>query len=251
MLPPLLQPQPKQGVLIMNVKALLAGVGLAALLYGGPARAANTAITMWNTLNPGGAETAIGTDEADLAVSNFGGVTVTLSFVSRGTNPNDLTEGNIGIRNTTATTQTLRIIAGANGYLGPSNGFSLTGTIGATLGISDFAGSFFADQTNSLNGESLSVNGLDIGDFNSGSLSGPQSFAFNGFGADKLLGPYGLAESLTLTLAPGASVFVSGVSMDASAVPEPKTWALMGVGFGLMALMGWKRRKTDRLAVLA
>jgi PEP-CTERM motif len=213
-----------------------------------PAFAANTAITMWNTADPGGAETAIGTDDADLAVSNFNGVTVTLSSVSKGTSPSDLTEGNIGIRNTTGTIQTLRIIAGANGYLDNPIGFTLTGTIGATLGLSDLSGSFFADAANSLNGQSLSVTGLDIGDFDSGSLLGPKSFSFNGFGPDALTGPYGLAESLTLTLAPGASVFVQGVSMDASAVPEPRTWAMMGIGFALMGLVGWKRRKTARLA---
>ena len=228
--------------------ALLASAALAALTLSAPAFAANTAITMWNTANPLGAETAIGTDDADLAVSNFNGVTVTLSSVSRGTNPTDLTEGNIGIRNTTGTIQTLRIIAGANGYLDNPIGFTLTGTIGATLGLSDLAGSFFADAANSLNGQSLSVTGLDIGDFNSGSLLGPQSFSFNGFGPDHLTGPYGLAESLTLTLAPGASVFVQGVSMDASAVPEPRTWAMFGIGFALMGLVGWRRRKTARLA---
>lgn len=232
------------------MKSLLATTALAAALtLSAPAFAANTAITMWNTADPGGAETAIGTDDADLAVSNFNGVTVTLSFVSRGTNPTDLTEGNLGIRNTTNSVQTLRIIAGANGYLDNPTGFTLTGTIGATLGISDFSGSFFADQTNSLNGESLSVNGLDIGDFNSGILNGPQSFSFNGLGLDGLTGPYGLAESLTLTLKPGASIFVQGVSMDASAVPEPKTWAMLLGGFALMGLMGWRRSKTPRLAL--
>ena len=84
-----------------------------------------------------------------------------------------------------------------------------------------------------------------------GSLVGPASFSFNGFGADSLKGPYGLAEELTLTLQPGASVFVQGMSMDASAVPEPKTWAMMGLGFGLMALMGYKRSRKDRLAAFA
>jgi hypothetical protein len=128
--------------------------------------------------------------------------------------------------------------------------FTLTGTIGATLGGSDLFGSFFADNTNTLNGENLSVVGTDIGDFNSGGLNGPQSFSFNGLGLDGLTGPYGLAESLTLTLQPGARIFVQGVSMDATAVPEMKTWAMLGAGFGLMALMGLKRSRKDRLAAI-
>jgi hypothetical protein len=236
----------------MNVRALLAGAALAALMYEGPARAADTALILWNQANPGDFESALGTGSADLTASNFDGVTVTLSFVSRGTLPNDLTEGNIGIRNTTDTVQTLRIIAGANNYLGPSNGFTLTSTIGATLGGSDLTGSFFTDQTNSLNGQGFTITGTDIGDFNSGALTGPQSFSFNGLGFDSLKTPYGLAESLSLTLQPGASVFVQGISMDANAVPEPKTWAMLGIGFGLMAIMGFKRRhKASRFAIEA
>ena len=38
--------------------------------------------------------------------------------------------------------------------------------------------------------------------------------------------------------------------MDASAVPEPKTWAMLGVGFGVMAFMGFKRSRKDRLATI-
>ena len=92
--------------------ALLAGMALAA-----PAMAlGDTAIIMWNTANPGATfESALGFDEADLALSNIGGVTITASSVQRGTSPTDLTEANIGIRNTTGTIQVLRIIAGANG----------------------------------------------------------------------------------------------------------------------------------------
>ena len=227
--------------------ALLAGMALAA-----PAMAlGDTAIIMWNTANPGATfESALGFDEADLALSNIGGVTITASSVQRGTSPTDLTEANIGIRNTTGTIQVLRIIAGANGYLDNPTGFTLTSTIGGKLGGYDLSGSFFADQTNSLNGQGFSVTGLDIGDFDSGSLVGPASFSFNGFGLDSLTGPYGLAESLTLTLQPGASVFVQGMSMDASAVPEPKTWAMLGVGFGVMAFMGFKRSRKDRLATI-
>ena len=215
-----------------------------------PALAANTAIIMWNTADPGGFESALGTDEADLALSNLGGITITASSVQKGTNPNDLTEANIGIRNTTDAVQVLRIIAGANGFFGPSDAFTLTGTVGGRLGGYDLTGSFFADQTNSLNGTGFSINGVDIGNFDSGNLLGPASFAFNGFGTDALTGSYGLAESLTLTLQPGATVFVQGMSMDASAVPEPSTWAMGILGFGLIAAMGWKRSRKDRLATI-
>jgi hypothetical protein len=33
------------------------------------------------------------------------------------------------------------------------------------------------------------------------------------------------------------------------AVPEPSTWAMFGLGFGALGLMGWKKSRTNRLAV--
>jgi hypothetical protein len=95
----------------------------------------------------------------------------------------------------------------------------------------------------------LSVTGTQIGSFDSGALTGPESFAFNGSGLSSLLTPYGLAEELTLTLAPGATVFIQGMSMDASAVPEPGTWAMMGLGFAFIAFLGMRNRKTARFAI--
>ena len=35
----------------------------------------------------------------------------------------------------------------------------------------------------------------------------------------------------------------------AGAVPEPGTWALLGIGFAGLGLAGWKRSRTNRLAV--
>jgi hypothetical protein len=214
-----------------------------------PAYAANTAITLWNGANPGDAESATGTNAAAILGSNLDGITISVSAASRATDPNGLSEGNITITNTTGTIQVLHIIAGANGYLGPSIDFNLTGTIGVDSGTATLGGSFFADQTNSLNGTSLSVTGADLGDFLSAALTGPHSFSFNGTGVDSLIGTYGLAESLTLTLAPGAIVGVQNVSMDVATVPEPSTWAMMGVGFALMGLFGLRKRRQPRFAV--
>lgn len=45
----------------------------------------------------------------------------------------------------------------------------------------------------------------------------------------------------------GANVLLSSFGGTTSSVPEPSTWALMGLGFGMMALFGVKRR-VNRLA---
>ena len=64
-----------------------------------------------------------------------------------------------------------------------------------------------------------------------------------------MAGTYGLAESLTLTLQAGATIGVQSISMDASAVPEPSVWAMLGIGFAAMAVMGFKRKR-NRLVTI-
>lgn len=233
------------------MKRLLLASTLLAAVGASPAMAADTAIILWNTNDPGGFESATGTGSAAVATSNLDGVTITLSNVSKGTGPNELTEGNIQVTNTDSTAQTLKIIAGANGYPGPSTTFALTGTIGVTAGMADFGVQYAVDSANSLNGTSETLVGTGINSFDSGSLTGPFSFSKNLIGIDGVLGPYGMAEELTLTLQPGASVFVQGASMEAVAVvPEPSTWAMALGGFGLLGLLGWRKARTNRLATL-
>jgi hypothetical protein len=220
-----------------------------------PAWAANTALTLWNSTNPGGAETATGTDSAIISGSNLGGITITTSGATRLTSPNNsLTESNLFISNTTGTVQTLDIIAGANDYLGPSGLFNASATVLIASGQAELTGSFFVDPTNAALGNGTNtgpVIGTQIGGtFDSGLLTGPFSFSANSpLVPFSVTGTYGMAESLQLTLQPGAFVGVQSISMDASPVPEPGTWALMGLGFGLMALLGLRKRSTPRFAV--
>jgi hypothetical protein len=204
---------------------------------------------MWNSGNVGDIVSSSGTGSVDVGPQNLDGISITLSFANRGTKPNSLTGANINIDNTSSTTQTLNVIFGANGYLGAADDFAISGTVLTALGTSDLMGSFFVDQANDLNGLSTSVVGTDIGNFNSASLVGPKSFSFNGDGLDSVMGPFGMAERLTLTLAPGAEVAVQGMAM--TAVPEPKTWAMLILGFGMMAFMGARKVRKDRLAAIA
>jgi PEP-CTERM motif len=213
-----------------------------------PAMAANTALILWNAADPGDAEAATGTGSAVLSSSDLDGITITVSNVNRETSPNGMTENNVNITNTTGTTQVLRIIAGSNGFAGPTNEIGLSATILTALGTSDLAGSFFSNEGTFLNGTTLSVTGTDIENFDSGPLTGPRSFSFNGEVADLLTGQYGLAESLTLTLQAGATIGVQSISMDATnAVPEPSTWAMGIAGFAMLAGFGWKRSRKNRI----
>lgn len=228
-------------------RLLLASTFLAAAAA--PAAAADTAIIMWNGANPGGAEVASGTGSASIGPTNLGGIVVTLTTANKDLAPNGLSGDNILVTNIDSTAQTLDVIFGANGYPGPSSKFSLSGTIIANVvsgGVSqaDLAGSYFVDASNTLNGLSTAVVGTNISNFDSGLLTGPDSFSFNGFGTDNVLGTYGMAERLTLTLQPGASIGVQGISMEAvKGVPEPSTWAMMFGGFALLGYAAYRRNR--------
>ena len=233
---------------LLLMTALLGAVGMS------PAMAADSALTLWNDANPGGAVTAIGTTTAVLSGSSLSGITISTSGVSRATVPaNSMTESNLFITNTTGTVQTLDILAGTNGFFGPSNAFNASATILIGTGSAELTGQFFVDQGNTLNGVNTGpVVGTQIGGtFDSGLLTGPFSFSSNSpnvpFSVNSL---YGMAEELQLTLQPGAFVGVQSISMNAvNVVPEPGTWAMGIAGFGLLGILGLRKRRVPRFAV--
>ena len=228
--------------------ALLGAVGLS------PALAADTALTLWNSSNPGGAVTAIGTTTAVLSGSSLGGITISTSGVLRETVPNNgMTESNLFITNTTGSVQTLDILAGTNSFLGPNNAFNASATILIGTGSAELTGEFFVDPLNTLNGMNTGpVVGTQIGGtFDSGLLTGPFSFSSNSPDVPfSVTGLYGMAEELQLTLQPGAFIGVQSISMNATnAVPEPSTWAMLLGGFGLIGILGLRKRRVPRFAV--
>ena len=61
--------------------------------------------------------------------------------------------------------------------------------------------------------------------------------------------PFSMTEGARLNLIAGGSVTGFNQS-EISGVPEPGTWALLGAGFGLMALLGLKRSRKERLQTI-
>ena len=225
-------------------KLLLAGTILAAI-GAVPARADNVALFMWNGL---ATDNGSSSGSITLSSSSLGDITITKSKATRLTNPNGLGEANIDVENSSTTqTETLNILAGANGFSSKADEFKLTGAIFNLVGKSTMSASYFVDSTNSLNGLSEIVTGTDIKNWSSPLLTGVDSFAFNGKGFDSVGAPYGLAERLTITLEPGTSIAIDGIGM--TAVPELPIWAMLLPGFGLLGLVGLKRGKQSRFAI--
>jgi hypothetical protein len=58
-----------------------------------------------------------------------------------------------------------------------------------------------------------------------------------------------MTEGAALILRSGGSITGFNQAMESTARPEPKPWAMLGLGFGLMALLGYRKRK-DRLQTI-
>ena len=80
-------------------------------------------------------------------------------------------------------------------------------------------------------------------------MSNPDSFAGSNFARFVANSPFSMEEQATLNLIAGGSITGFNQSMT-TGVPEPKTWAMLGLGFAVMTFMGFKRRKGDRLVTL-
>ena len=237
-------------------RLLLAGTVLAGL--GSSALAADSALTLWNDANPGGAVTATGTGSAVISGSSLGGITISTSGVQRGVVPGpNMTESNLFITNTSGVVQTLDIIAGTNGFLGPGQpvqrqrdhprrGGADSRTVRRVLCLI---------RLNTLNGVNTGpIVGTQLGGtFDSGVLTGPFSFSFNSADVPfSVTGLFGMAEGAATRPAAGGvrrgSIDLDGVR--STRCRSSRRGAMACLGSAGVALMTVKRRKTALYASL-
>jgi hypothetical protein len=163
----------------------------------------------------------------------------------------DLSSSNLTIFNNGATTGTLRMVVGDTDFAIPVTGIRESGSLTFNEGIgSSGTLSFFADHADGQpGGIGLSTPGTLLDAFTDFVNSTPDSFAGthdSAFFANSL---FSMAEAASLTMVGGSNITGFNEAME-TGVPEPKTWAMLGMGFAMMAFLGYKRRK-DRLATFA
>ena len=156
------------------------------------------------------------------------------------------------IQNTGATLGHLTAIVGDTNFIGPVNDVreSASLTFNQAVGSGASTLRFFADPANGQPaGIGLNIPGQLLFTTSGTPTTDPDSFA--GTHSDPFFAPglFSMTETADLALRGSGSITGFNESMQTSSViPEPRTWAMMLIGFALMGVVGWKRRLRDRLA---
>ena len=157
------------------------------------------------------------------------------------------------IQNSGSTLGHLGIIVGDNNFLGPITGVneSASLTFNSAVGSGASTLNFFADTANGQPaGPGLNIPGSLLFTASGAPATDPDSFAGSNASLFSALGPFSLTETANLALRAGGSItgFNESMATVNTPIPEPRTWAMLIIGFGLLAGMGVKRKIKDRLA---
>ena len=173
--------------------------------------------------------------------------TLTQSTFGR-TNILQLSSSNIAA----SSARTITFVASDNNFLNPTSFIKSSASLTFNANIPDATDStlkFWADHVNTQGANPTNTPGTLLETVSGHATADPDSFSgsrTDPFFADS---PFSMTEGASLALRAGGSVTGFNQS-EISGVPEPQTWALMGVGFGFVAFMGFKRSRKDRLATI-
>jgi hypothetical protein len=219
-------------------------LGTTALIaFAAPAGASTIDLTV--TVNGVSQTFTSSTGSLTLSSANVNGVVITQSFAFSDLNPDTLNISSAGIFNKTGNTASYSAILSANDFVGPvtSISFSGSGTFDHSNGTT-YTYNYWANADNALiTSLPPPAGSTPIVSF-SGVISGnTDSFSQNGTGAFVAAGPFSMTEEWNAMLVKGTDVVSRGQDMIATPVPEPATWAMMGMGLAMLAGFRWKRSR--------
>jgi hypothetical protein len=148
---------------------------------------------------------------------------------------------------------TVTLLASDTDFVKPVSFINNSGslTFNANVGAPDSTLQFWADTLNRQGANPNNTPGTLLETVFGHAVTNPDSFSGSKVDAFSASAPFSMTEGARLALIGTGSVTGFNQSMT-SGVPEPKTWAMLILGFGLMALMGVRRaRKSNRLATFA
>jgi hypothetical protein len=204
-------------------------------------------------------DSTIGTLE--LANQTFAGVQVNGSLqTSVGTvlTPGvpTINTGSFSIINKNHVPVTITVAVGDINFLGPVNTFDASGSgtwqngpLGQKVAGSKIVMNWYDDPTNTQGaGTPFSHPGNLLFSFTQTATGNADSFSASDAGLVSDIGNFSMTETAVITLMPGAELVSRGQTEIKMAIPEPSTWAMMGLGFTALGYAGFRRRPATRLA---
>jgi hypothetical protein len=154
------------------------------------------------------------------------------------------------IENLTATPLTVTLLASDTDFLAPTTFVINSGslTFNANVGAPDSTLKFWADPANVQGANPTNTPGTLLETVAGHALTDPDSFSGSKTAAFIASDPFSMTEGAALALRASGSVTGFSQSMTTGAIPEPKTWTMLGIGFGLIAAMTFRRSRKNRLA---
>lgn len=167
---------------------------------------------------------------------------------------NNLSMSSFDIKNTGATTGTVTLLVSDTNFVGPTKRVneSASLTFNNNVGAGPSTLQFFADPLNRQGANPTNTPGFLLNSVTGTAFENPDSFAGTFETGVAFPSIFSMTEAARINLLGGGSItgFDQDMQAASSAVPEPKTWAMLAMGFGLMAMLGLKSRK-NRLATFA
>jgi hypothetical protein len=164
-----------------------------------------------------------------------------------------LSTSSLSVTNTTGSAL-VATVAVSDTNFAPFTGNFATSANGEWIGVAGATanGGFFIDPANAQGAiNAFSVPGSMIDSFSATSGALTLAFAHNGETFMALDSPFSMTEQAIFVLPAGEELLNRGQAIvGTAAVPEPSTWALLASGFGLVGLLGMKRRR-NRLGEFA
>lgn len=182
--------------------------------------------------------------------TTIGGVFVQLTLAqSTFGKTNELQLSSSNILNETGAPLTVTLLASDTGFLAPVSFIENSGslTFNTNVGATDSTLKFWADPLDAQGANPTNTPGSLLETVSGHAVSDPDSFSGSRIAAFDANAPFSMTEGAALALIGGGSVTGFSQSMQ-SGIPEPKTWAMLLLGFGFLGFAGYRRRlKTSRV----
>jgi hypothetical protein len=145
------------------------------------------------------------------------------------------------------------LLASDTGFVPPVNFInnSASLTFNQNVGAPDSTLKFWADALDTQGANPNNTPGTLLETVSGHALTDPDSFSGSLDAPFSASGLFSMTEGASISLNGLGSVTGFNESMQTGAIPEPRTWAMLLTGFGLMALLGVRKRKRDSVAFSA